>query len=112
MTRHDQGHTERHRQKNGVSHARQALPSLENIKDDIDLLQDHVLGLAQEIRSAGAVKANDAVDYLNKRMDEVKVSGEKTLSKIERRVQAKPRQSITIAFAVGALASFLLSRRS
>lgn len=78
----------------------------------IETLRENVVGLAHDLKAAGNDKAHKALDYMNDGADSLRASGSDALAKIERRVRAKPGQSLGIAFAVGIIASLFLTRRS
>jgi ElaB/YqjD/DUF883 family membrane-anchored ribosome-binding protein len=101
------------RSMNGRHHVKKiALPALDDIKKDIDSLQSDVADLAMDVRKAGSDKAQEAITYLNNRVDLLKNSGVEAIDKIEDHIKSRPRQSIAVAFAVGILASYFLGRKS
>ncbi len=90
--------------ENGARAVNESFPEIQEIKKN-------VLGLAHNIKETSAEKAHEASGYMQDRMDDAMDSGADTLEKLERRIKAKPGQSIAIAFAAGILANFLLGRR-
>jgi ElaB/YqjD/DUF883 family membrane-anchored ribosome-binding protein len=78
---------------------------------DINDIKENVVGLARNLKDVSATKANDAADYVRDRVDTLKETGLDRLEKVEARIQAKPGQSIAIAFAAGLIANFLLGRK-
>src|ERR1035437_2495327 len=68
-------------------------------------IKENVVGLARSIIDSSADGVQAATDYVHNRMDDMKASGENTLNKIETSIQAKPAQSVAIAFIAGLLAS-------
>jgi len=75
-------------------------------------IKENVVGLARSIKDNSTDKAHVAADYVRDRMEDWKHSGTDALGRIESRIQAKPAQSVAIAFTAGLLASLLLGRRS
>ncbi len=83
-----------------------------DIRDSLESLQSNVIGLAHNIKAVGTDKLHDATGYVQDRVEDVKTFGSDTLYKTERRIKAKPGQSVAMAFAAGLLVSFLLGRKS
>ena len=103
MPVHDEAKESEHKPEKTKSH---------HAKSEIEDIKENVVGLARNIRDVSTDKAHDAADYVRDRMDDVKATGTDTLNKIEKRIKAKPGQSVAIAFVTGLLASFLFGRRS
>jgi ElaB/YqjD/DUF883 family membrane-anchored ribosome-binding protein len=91
--------------------SKHTLRSLEDIKDDIHALQAHAFSLAHEIGDVGTDTAREAVSYVNDGIGTLRKSGAEVVGKAEKGIKARPGQSLAIAFGVGLLASFLLSRK-
>ncbi len=82
------------------------------IKDDLNILKNKANSFANDVSDASARQSKRAVVYLQDRMGELKVGGKQAMRRMETRIRIEPTQSVAIAFGVGALVSFLLSRRS
>lgn len=82
------------------------------MSQDLKNIKENVVDLAHNIKSASSDRAHEVSDYVRNRMDDLKVTSNETLAKLEMRVKEKPGQSVLIAFAAGLLANFLLGRRS
>jgi ElaB/YqjD/DUF883 family membrane-anchored ribosome-binding protein len=97
--------------KDRVEKLKEALPMMENIKEDIDSLRSNMVGLAKSIKSVSSEKARVTADYLMDQVDNLKTTGSETLGKVETQIKERPGQSIAVAFAAGVLTSYLLNRR-
>jgi ElaB/YqjD/DUF883 family membrane-anchored ribosome-binding protein len=86
--------------------------SFDEIRKDLDALQSDVANLATDVKKAGVDRANGVISYVNKNVDSLKATGTEAVKKVEDQIQAKPGQSVIIAFVTGILASYLFSRRS
>ena len=73
--------------------------------------RDHAQDLSDSLRDLGNDKARIAADFLQESAENMKETGRGGMAKIDRRIRAKPVQSIGIAFAAGLVVSFLLGRR-
>jgi len=81
------------------------------VLSDIKDIKENVIGLARNIRETSTDKAHDAVDYVRDQVENLKEVGVNRMERVEKRIKAKPGQSIAIAFAAGLLANALLGRR-
>jgi ElaB/YqjD/DUF883 family membrane-anchored ribosome-binding protein len=77
-----------------------------------DAIRENVVGLAHNLKDAGNDTAHMALEFVQESAQGLKTSGTDTLARIEKRIHAKPGQSVAIAFAAGIVASFLFGRRS
>jgi len=105
-TKDNHRHGERH------SGHRSSSITLEDVKEDINSLQAEVIDLTRDIRAVGMNKARSAINYVNGHMDSLANSSSNVIEKVEKEVKEKPGRSITLAFALGLLTSFLLTRRN
>lgn len=109
MSIHDDARdTESKLEKAGTRLAKAGKESLSDIQD----IKENVVGLARNIRETSTDKAHVAVDYVRDRIEDLKDQGTDAVLKVEKRIKAKPGQSVAIAFTAGLLASYLLGRRS
>lgn len=86
-------------------------PEIEEIREDLDSLKTNVIELTKHVTSDGDVHAQELKDYAMKRIGKLQSSGRQQYKNLERRIKAKPGQSLAIAFAVGLVASQFLGRR-
>lgn len=75
-------------------------------------IKENVVNLAQNLKEAGRERIQEAAEYVHERVDDLKATGAETLESVETRIRSNPGRSLALAFAVGALASYLLGRRS
>lgn len=86
-------------------------PELQDIREDLDSLKSNVVELTKHIGKDGADQTHELKKVLESRWSKMQTSGREQYKNIERRVKAKPGQSMAIAFAAGLAASLLLRRR-
>lgn len=86
-------------------------PEIEDIREDLNSLKTNVVELTRAVKQDGTVQAEAIKDVTLTRLGELKASGQEQIKNIERRVKAKPAESVAIAFAAGLAASLLLGRR-
>jgi ElaB/YqjD/DUF883 family membrane-anchored ribosome-binding protein len=86
-------------------------PEIEDIREDLDSLKTNVVELTRAVKKDSVVQTEAIKDVALTRFEELKESGQEQIKNIERRVKAKPAESVAIAFAAGLAASFLLGRR-
>ncbi|WP_373084747.1 YqjD family protein [Sneathiella sp.] len=86
-------------------------PEMSEIKDDLASLKSHVEALTNRLKNEGLDQADKLGEKAKEKLYELKGHGQQGLKTVEAQVQAKPAQSLAIAFAVGFLANMLLRRR-
>jgi ElaB/YqjD/DUF883 family membrane-anchored ribosome-binding protein len=82
------------------------------IKDDMNAVKNKANKFVNDVSNEGVRQSKRAVVYLQDRMDDLKVGSKQAMRRMETRIRIEPTQSVAIAFGVGVLASYLLSRRS
>jgi ElaB/YqjD/DUF883 family membrane-anchored ribosome-binding protein len=80
------------------------------IREDLDNIKTNVVGLAQNLKEAGAEKVHVATDYIRNRADDIRNASVSTIEKAEDSIKSNPAQSVVLAFACGVLTSFLIGR--
>ena len=90
---------------------RSEFPEIEEIKHDIDSLKTNVVELTRHVHSEGKIQAHHLSDVALERFSTLKKSAQAEYRRAEKQIQAKPGQSVALAFAAGLAVSFLLGRR-
>jgi ElaB/YqjD/DUF883 family membrane-anchored ribosome-binding protein len=81
---------------------------LRNVND----IKENVVNLAQNLKDVGRERATVAADYVRDQVENIKETSAEAMEEVEERIKSRPAQSLAIAFAAGALMSYLFSRRS
>jgi ElaB/YqjD/DUF883 family membrane-anchored ribosome-binding protein len=85
------------------------------LQKDLGKLQADVMTIMKHVKQEGLNETrylkNLAVDQISGQIDDLQDLSQRSLKKLEKNVKARPAQTVAMAFAVGALASFLLGRR-
>jgi ElaB/YqjD/DUF883 family membrane-anchored ribosome-binding protein len=85
------------------------------LQKDLSKLQTDVMTIMKHVKEEGLSESrylkNLAVDQITDQIEGIQNVSQRSLKKLEKNVKARPAQSVAIAFAVGAVASFLLGRR-
>ena len=109
MSTHDETKDTEYKHEKAKAHllkeAKESLPGIQDIKEN-------VVGIARNLRETSTDRAHDAADYVRDRLDDLKDVGTSAVQRVEKRIKAKPAQSMAIAFTAGLVASYLLGRRS
>jgi ElaB/YqjD/DUF883 family membrane-anchored ribosome-binding protein len=91
--------------------AKQNYAELADIKKDLSLLKKDTIKLAEHVKKDGVVQAEHLKEVVTEQVSGLQDAGLDQLKSLEKRVKAKPAQSIAIAFAAGIVASILLGHR-
>ncbi|MAI61814.1 MAG: hypothetical protein CBB87_04865 [Micavibrio sp. TMED27] len=84
---------------------------IDDIREDLDSLKNNVIELTRTMKKNGTVQTAAIRDVAIDRIEDLKTSGKAQINHLERRVKAKPAESVAIAFATGLAVSLLLGRR-
>jgi ElaB/YqjD/DUF883 family membrane-anchored ribosome-binding protein len=85
---------------------------IEDIRHGIDSLKDNVVDLARNLKEVSLETAQNAASYARERAVDLKETGGEALHRVEKRIQAKPTQSVAVAFFAGVLASILMRNKA
>ena len=94
------------------SNGRYTAADYSDIRKDLEALRADVAGLGTNLKNQGVAKACEAMDYIGERLEEAREASGEAMAEVETQIRKKPGQSVAIAFAAGALISFLLGRSS
>lgn len=108
QTKNKQGNTNGH-SVNPVN--KEATAAIDNIRKDIGQLQTQLSSLARDIGVVSTSQLSQATGYINRSVSQLKDTSADYMHKAEERIKENPGQAISIAFAVGLLASYLIRRR-
>jgi ElaB/YqjD/DUF883 family membrane-anchored ribosome-binding protein len=96
---------------NGHSVNKESAAAIDMIRKDIGQLQTQLSTLARDIGVVGTSQFSHATGYINRSVSQLKDSSSDYMRRAEDRIKENPGQAISIAFAVGLLASYLVRRR-
>lgn len=94
-----------------MSNVRESYPEIGNIQDNFTSLKNNTVDLARHVKEDGSIQTSIMSDKAGKMYDRLKVKGVQQFERAEVLVKEKPAKSMAIAFAVGAVASYLLGRK-
>ncbi len=86
-------------------------PEITDIREDLDSLRSNVVELTKHLTKDGGNQTRELQKLLQTRLNTMKEKGREQLKTAERRIKAKPVQSIAMAFAAGLVLSALMRRR-
>ncbi|MBU6235181.1 MAG: hypothetical protein KGQ41_05000 [Alphaproteobacteria bacterium] len=82
-----------------------------DIREDVQALKEDSARLVQDIKQVGIAQTHKLESFAQDSLETLKTQGSKQLKAIEDYTKSEPTKAICAAFAVGILASVLLSRR-
>jgi ElaB/YqjD/DUF883 family membrane-anchored ribosome-binding protein len=86
-------------------------PEISDIREDLDSLKHNVIELTKHLGTDGQSKTQAVKKEATAKLFGLRNKGIKQLVKTRKRITEKPGQSLAIAFAAGAVISFLASRK-
>ncbi|MBI1301924.1 MAG: hypothetical protein GC137_09750 [Alphaproteobacteria bacterium] len=84
---------------------------IDDIIEDLNSLKSNVVELTKHVKKDSRYQTEELRNVMFDRWEEFQSSSKQRYKDIEKRVKAKPGQSMAIAFAAGLAASVLLRRR-
>lgn len=95
--------------KNEVT--RSASDEMAQIRNDLDSLSDSVIELTRSLKKTGNNKVHHLKDAARDKIQDIQSTGAHELHEVEDYIKSKPRQSLTLAFIAGMVASQILRHR-
>jgi hypothetical protein len=77
---------------------------INNIKEDLNALREDIVSLGAQLQEDGYARAQ-------KLGKSVKAAGDRSITHVEKKIKANPRQSLVTAFVAGVVASYFLGRK-
>jgi len=84
---------------------------IDDIREDLNSLRTNVVELTKHMKKDGNAQALHLADSLKEQISHARDLGSAQYKNIEKRVKAKPGQTLAMAFAAGLVASMLMGRR-
>jgi ElaB/YqjD/DUF883 family membrane-anchored ribosome-binding protein len=81
------------------------------ITDDLKSARDGVAEAAQQLKKNTVKATKSAVKDAERKLDDINAEAHNYLQSAEKRVKARPAESLAIAFAAGVVLSLVLGRR-
>jgi ElaB/YqjD/DUF883 family membrane-anchored ribosome-binding protein len=91
--------------------AKSKYTEIDDIREDLNSLKSNVVELTRHLRKDTSAQSEEFKSMALERLLGLKDAGRDQYKNIEKRVKAKPSQSLAYAFGAGLVVSFLLSRR-
>lgn len=92
--------------------AKKNYTEIDDIRDDLDSLKTNVVELTRHLKHDSTQQIDTTREALMDRLMGYRDASKKRMKDMEKQVKAKPTQSIMMAFAAGAIASFMLRGRN
>ena len=83
---------------------------MDPIMQDIKALKADLASLSKDMRAEGRITATNLKDKAQENITQLQDYSRDQLKNVESEIKAKPAQSVAIAFAAGAILSFLFRR--
>ena len=97
--------------KTEMKRAEAEYPEIRDIRNDLTSIKKNVGNLAQHAMEAGSDNMAALRERAGEQVDRMIASGKDGVEKLEKRVRARPGQSLLAAFAAGIVISFLFGRK-
>jgi ElaB/YqjD/DUF883 family membrane-anchored ribosome-binding protein len=86
-------------------------PEIDEIRQDLDSLKTNIVELTRHVQEQGVEQVHELGAAAQKKVADLKKTGNRELHKLEDQVKAHPGQSMALAFAAGLALSVLMGRR-